>query len=139
MQIQEKHAQLQPQDKFCTCSRKAIWLLSLILWKFSILNPGEKKKKKKKNKQTNINIHLKIYIHYPFCWFTVASFFFPPLKMILFSRNVIPHYPIKCIVNSMSTWVATFSSGSAGLNSQQSSITPRDYNKLNRPKKFTLK
>ena len=22
MQIQEKHAQLQPQDKFCTCSRK---------------------------------------------------------------------------------------------------------------------
>ena len=93
MQIQEKHAQLQPQDKFCTCSRKAIWLLSLILWKFSILNPGEK----------------------------------------------IPHYPIKCIVNSMSTWVATFSSGSAGLNSQQSSTTRRDYNKLNRPKKFTLK
>ena len=89
------------------------------------------------NINKRLNIYIYIYIHYPFCWFTLASFFFPTNDSL--SRNVIPHYPIKCFVNSMSTWAATFSSGSTGLNSQQSSTTPRDYNKLNRPKKFTLK
>ena len=75
MQIQEKHAQLQPQDKFCTCSRKAIWLLSLILWKFSILNPGEKKK------------YIYIYIYtlkniykLPFLLVYSSFFFFPTPK-----------------------------------------------------------
>ena len=68
MQIQEKHAQLQPQDKFCTI---------LILWKFSILNPGEKKKKKKKNKY---KYTLKNIYTLPFLLVYSSFFFFPTPK-----------------------------------------------------------
>ena len=80
MQIQEKHAQLQPQDKFCTCSRKAIWLLSLILWKFSILNPGEKKKKKKKKQTNKYKYTLKNIYTLPFLLVYSSFFFFPTPK-----------------------------------------------------------